>query len=494
MKSIWTQSCDIINKNSLSKNIETEVAIIGAGLCGTLIAYMLREKGIDAVVLEADRIASGQTKNTTAKITSQHGLLYSELIKNFGEEKARQFACANQQAVEEYGLIITKNNINCDYEQKDAFLYSREKENTLRQEARAAAVLGLPSSFVPSSSKLPFEVTGMVKFENQAQFNPLRFINAIAKDLTIYEKTRVIKVEKDIITTLSQGADVAGKTSLPTSTNTVKAKHIIFACHYPFINFPGLYFTRMHQERSYVIALENALQVDGMYICAKEGGYSLRNFGNCLLFGGENHRTGENSGGGRYESLREKAKELFPNSKEILHWSAQDCMTADGVPYIGQYSSGTPNWYVATGFNKWGMTSSMVAATILSKMVIGIENKNAEIFSPSRFSASDISQIVGEGVQAVKGLVRETVHLPDAVVASMAVGHGGVVDMEGKKVGVFKESPEKIYIVDTRCPHLGCQLEWNPDEKSWDCPCHGSRFDYTGKLIDNPAQEDISIE
>lgn len=478
MESIWSRSCQINERNSLEGSIEVDTVVIGAGLCGILTAYKLQERGKACIVVDKNTIASGQTKNTTAKITSQHGLIYHKLIETLGTEKARQYATANQQAVEEYERIITQNRLGCNFEKKDAYLYSIKNEKAMMEEAAAAKLLGLPASFV-AKINLPFDVAGAVKFENQAQFNPLKFIKEISKDLTIYENTNVISVEENTIIT---------------DKGVIIAKQIVFACHFPFINFPGLYFARMHQERSYAIALQDALQVDGMYISADCGGYSFRNYKDYLLMGGENHRTGENSEGGRYDNLILKAKELFPTSKATLHWSAQDCMTTDSIPYIGQYSMDTPNWYVATGFNKWGMTTSMVSATILSEIICGVKNRNSDVFSPSRFSLEDIPKIAIEGVQAIKGLARENFNVPKTTLDELPLGHGGIILVEGEKVGVYKESKEKVHIVTTRCPHLGCQLEWNVDEKSWDCPCHGSRFDYRGKLINNPAQEGINFE
>ena len=209
----------------------------------------------------------------------------------------------------------------------------------------------------------------------------------------------------------------------------------------------------------------------------------------------QNHRTGENTKGGKYDSLRAAAEKYFPGAKEVDHWSAQDCMPLDSIPYIGRFSESTPGWYVATGFKKWGMSSSMVAADILSDLICGQENPNAEVFSPYRFNTNSVPSAVTETVQAVKGLSRQIFSPGRAAVEQLPRGHGGIVtDSDGNKVGVYKDSNGKIYAVHPRCPHLGCQLEWNPDEKSWDCPCHGSRFDYHGNLIDNPAQANIASE
>lgn len=479
MQSVWTNTTDIPRQQMLERDLETDVAIIGGGMAGILTAYLLQERGVDAIVLEAETVACGQTKNTTAKITSQHGLIYDKLTKQFGREGAEQYARANQAAVAEYRRIITQNNIVCDFESCPSYVYSTAEKDPLEKEAEAAAALGLPASYT-TAVKLPFPVAGAVRFENQAQFHPLHFLRALLGKLSIYEHTPVRSVKEN---------------SILTDKHTVHARHIIFACHYPFLIVPGYYFMRMHQERSYVIALSDVMQLDGMYISMDDVGYSFRNYKDLLLLGGGNHRTGENSAGGKYEELRNAANKFFPGCKETAYWSAQDCMPHDGVPYIGQYSNSTPNWYVATGFQKWGMSSSMVAATLLSDAICGIDNPNAGVFSPQRYvPAASIPEFLKDGAQAVKGLFRENLSIPQATIDELPCGHGGVVEAEdGEKVGVYKDEEGSVHMVDTKCPHLGCQLAWNPDEKSWDCPCHGSRFDYTGKWLNGPAQKDIVL-
>lgn len=476
MDTIWTRTCNIPKRDTLQSNMKTEIAVIGAGLAGILIAFELQKSGKQVVVLEAKQIASGQTSHTTAKITSQHGLIYHHLIKHFGEELSRQYAVANEKAIAHYRLLIQQEQIACDFEEKDSYLYS-DNLKLLELEQEAVTKLGLPASFVTSTS-LPISAAGAIKFESQAQFHPLKFIKAISDSLNIYENTPVLSVDNHHI---------------QTEHGSVEADTIIFATHFPFINFPGMYFTRMHQERSYILALNHAPNVDGIFLSEGSSTYSLRNYGNLLLLGGENHRCGENVDGGHYEALRQKAKELFPNSIEVAHWSAQDCISVDSVPYIGHYSSKTPNWYVATGFQKWGMTTSMVAALILRDTLCGSTNPYATIFSPSRFATSDLLNISKEGTMAVKGLLKRTLQLPENVVEDLPRGQGAIVFVSGEKVGVYKDDDGTIYPVTVRCPHLGCQLEWNPDEKSWDCPCHGSRFDYYGNWISNPAQTNISI-
>lgn len=475
--SLWRQGANIPERAALKGDIEAETAVIGAGMAGMLTAYMLRARGRNAVVLEADRIGGGQTGSTTAKITSQHGMCYDALVKRLGREKARMYAEANETAVAEYARIVQERNIDCDFRRLPAFLYSRVSEEALMREADAARDLGIEARFEKDAG-LPFPNKGAVRFDGQAQFDPMRFLSAIAGGIPIYEKTRVVSVKDGLLTAES---------------GTVRAKHVVFAAHYPFINVPGWYFMRMHQERSYVLALESAWLPTGMYYGTDPGDVSLREAKGLLLLGGENHRTGENTKGGRYEELMRKAIKIAPGAREAARWSAQDCVTLDGIPYIGAYSAESPNWWVATGFGKWGMSSSMVAALALTGSILGDPPKWAAAFSPDRFSLSaSAKSLATETAQAFKGLARRAFAIPQATLAALPSGHGGIVEANGKKAGVYKDEQGHCHIVDPRCTHLGCQLEWNPDERSWDCPCHGSRFDYDGNLIDTPAQVRLS--
>ena len=476
MKSVWSESCKFRKREALNKDIKTDVLVIGAGIAGILTAYMLKQKGRDVVLIDAAEIASGNTKNTTAKITSQHDLIYSKLITEFGEEKARQYAKANELAIKKYKEIIEDKRIECDFEEKPAYVYSLNEVDVLKEEAKVAKNLGIDAEFVQEVN-LPFKIKGAVKFNNQAQFNPLKFLKGISNELVIYENTRALEIKENLVVT---------------SGGNITANNIVVATHYPIMNAPGYYFMKMHQERSYVLALENTSEIDGMYIDLNKEGYSFRTYNNLLLLGGISHRTGENEEGGSYDELRKVAKRLYPKAKEKYHWSAQDCMTIDGIPYIGRYSSETPNIYVATGFNKWGMTSSMVSAMIISDMILEKENDFSEIFSPRRFDLSlSINNIANDLIETAKNFIAQKVYIPSSEIEHIKNGHGGIIEYNGEKVGVYKDKEGKEFFVSTKCTHLGCQLSWNADELTWDCPCHGSRFDYKGRLIGSPATKDL---
>jgi glycine/D-amino acid oxidase-like deaminating enzyme/nitrite reductase/ring-hydroxylating ferredoxin subunit len=456
--------------------MRADAAVIGAGMAGILAATLLAQQGLKTVVLEAKTIAGGVTQGTTAKITSQHNLIYKKLIDAFGEEKAAQYAAANQNAIAKYKEIIDQNGIDCDFEQKNAFVYSLDDPKIIQSEVNAAQRIGIPAAFTEKTG-LPFGTAGACMFPDQAQFHPLKFIAALAEGLTILEHTMAKEID--------------GK-EIHTDGGTLHADFIVVATHYPFINMPGYYFLKMHQQRSYFIALENASPVDGMYIEAGGDGFSFRDYKNLLLLGGANHRTGENKDGGKYDIIRKTGGEWYPGATEKAFWSAQDCMTLDGVPYIGRYALTTPDMYVATGFNKWGMTGSMAAAMILADMIAGRKNEWADVFSPQRMDIlPSAKNFASNAAETVSALADEIFMVPKETLAQIKEGDAGIVESHGEKVGVFRSEDGQAHIVTTKCAHLGCQLAWNPDENTWDCPCHGSRFDTDGNVIGNPAMKGL---
>lgn len=431
--SVWSDTVALPRFCSLKHDLKVDVLIIGGGMAGILCAGLLQRAGVDYALVEADRICCGITKNTTAKLTSQHGLIYERMLRRFGAEKTKMYWNANEAALEEFRKLC--RNIPCDFEEKDAYIYSLHDRAKIEKELTALQKLGIPAKGA-DALPLPFEVAGAVQFPKQAQFHPLKFTASFVGNLRIYERTKV--------------RELVGMTAV-TDSGRIDAKKIIVATHFPLLNKHGSYYLKMYQDRSYVIALSDAQDVSGMYADEDASGLSFRNAGDLLLLGGGSHRTGKQ--GGAWRVLEDFAAREYPSAQIRYRWATQDCMTLDDIPYIGNYSSRTPDLYVATGFNKWGMTSSMVSAMILSDMVQGKDNPYAWVFSPSRSILRP--QLAINGFEAVKNLI-----------------------MPSKK----------------RCPHLGCALKWNREEQTWDCPCHGSRFTADGELIDNPATADLKID
>ncbi|HKL79201.1 MAG TPA: FAD-dependent oxidoreductase [Mobilitalea sp.] len=464
----------------MTEEISTEVAVIGGGLAGVLVAYQLQKQGVPVVVLECREVGSGMTKNTTAKITSQHGLIYRKLIMYKGEERAWEYARANQEAIDNYDNIIKELQIDCDYEIKSNYIYTLDDELKIRQEVESALQLGLPAVFTKDTT-LPFKVKAAIRFDQQAQFHPLKFLDAVAEKLIIYENTRVTEIHKDGLIVTDKGK--------------IKAKKIVIATHYPFINVPGYYFFRLHQERYYLSALEShdmesRFRLDGMYLDADPDGFTFRNYKDYLLLGSGNHRAGEYQPLDAYARIERAAKKWYPEAKIVYTWSNQDCMTPDTIPYIGKYSVRTPNIYVATGFNKWGMTSAMVAAMIISERIGGRNHAYQKVFNPRRMMLSGSRVLVKDAAITTISLLSEYMNIPHNRLKDIGKGKAGVVKYNGQRVGVYRDEEDKYYFVTTKCPHLGCKLEWNQNELTWDCPCHGSRFDYRGNMINNPAMRD----
>ncbi len=448
MESLWRKEtgeikCQKSNGKSEKEHADTkyDVIVIGAGMAGILIAYYLQEAGKKVLVLEAKTIASGQTEGTTAKITSQHGLKYSHLLNTVGLEKARLYARANEEAIREYERLISLKKIDCQFQPTIAYLYATEDERPLKEEVRVATLLGV-DAFYTEETELPFKMLGAAGFRNQAQFQPLEFLKGLSEELTVLENIQVQKIK---------GHGVI------TEKGIFNAENIVVATHYPLKNVPGFYFLRQHQERSYCLALSGCEKVDGMYLGIDGEALSVRIAGEYLLLGGYAHRTGHQKRCYARLKLEEYAQKYFPQAQIETFWAAQDCMPHDGIPFIGRYSWFTPNLYVATGFQKWGMSSSMVAALLIRDEICGIKNSYSKVFTPQRFHFEAGKQdFLIDVKENVKGLARGLFH---------------------------KKSP--------RCTHLGCGLHWNAEEESWDCACHGSRFDKKGEILDNPAKKDI---
>lgn len=476
MESIWTKTVSLPSFPALEGDVKADAAIIGGGLAGILTADLLRREGVNAAVIEANRIGSGQTGGTTAKLTAQHGLKYSQLLKDLGAEAAGQYARANLWAVERLRHQAAEWNIDCDFTDCTAFLYTTGAPGLLQAEYEACKGLGM-DVFWAQNTELPFPAAAL-GLRDQARFHPLKLLAALAEGLTIYEHSRVLAVD-------------GGK--VRTDRGGVTAEKVIFTCHFPFLNLPGYYFARQHQERSYVLALENAAAPRDVYLGVDEDGLSLRSWGKYLLLGGGGHRTGDNRQGGKYELLRQAARRFWPECRVTAAWSAQDCMPMDGVPYIGLYADSRPDWLVATGFQKWGMSSSVIAAEVLSDLALGrTPVADSAVFSPQRFRAgASAKQLAEDAACSIRGLGRRLLEPGRVSVEELPAGHGGVVEVDGEKMGVYRDEDGEVFAVPVKCPHLGCQLEWNPDEKSWDCPCHGSRFDYQGRLLEGPAQTDL---
>ena len=455
----------------LAEKLRADVAVIGGGMAGILTAFLLREERLRVVLLEEDRLAGGATGRMTARLSAQHGLFCERLIRDFGEHLARQYVAAQLHAVRQYRALIEGRGVDCGLCEQFSHVYTAPNGPSLEREYACALLLGAPAELVPADA-LPFAAREALRFRQQARFEPIPFLAALLPGLAVYEHSPV--------------RDIRAHT-VRCDGGSVEAAHVVVATRYPMLERWGLYHLKLRQEQAYLLALADAPRIDGWYLDADTRGWSLQQRGGQLILGGGLHRCGE-APGDAYERLRAQARLWFPAAREVRAWSAQDCATLDGVPYIGRYSAATPHLHVAAGFGRWGMTNSMVAATLLTAEILGRHYPYADVFSPARFFPSASIEAMMEGaLYAARGKKRRLVTAAERETAAIAPGHGGIVRHHGRQYGVYRDERGALYAVSPVCPHRGCALAWNDAEKTWDCPCHGSRFDYTGRRLFHPA-------
>ena len=411
-----------------------------------------------------------------------------------GKEKAKQYLEANEQAIQNMKKIIQEERIECEFEEQEAYVFTKEESQipSIKREVEIVNKLGFPAEFV-TNLELPVKAIGAIKFSNQAQFNPCKYCVGLMqamkdKNVTIYENTKVVEVKQK-----SKKYEV-----ITEDENRVTAKYVVLASHYPIINIPGYYFLKMYQSLSYVIGVETQkVDFQGMYINSEKPTLSFRMAGEgknrILLIAGSDHKTGEKKDLSKsYKDLENVAKQLDQNAKVKYRWCTEDCISLDKIPYIGEFSSLMPNVYVATGYKKWGITSSNVAANILVDKILGKENPYEEVFSSTRLEPIKNHQEMGNMIKEVtKSLIVEKFKLPKETIEAIQKEEGKIVEVEGKKVGIYKDETGTIFAIKPVCSHLGCELSWNNLEKTWDCPCHGSRFTYQGKSIYTPSIHDL---
>jgi glycine/D-amino acid oxidase-like deaminating enzyme/nitrite reductase/ring-hydroxylating ferredoxin subunit len=494
-QSYWIASTSTTDYPKLEEDIKVDVLIIGGGMAGISSAYMLAKEGVKVAILEADRILQGTTGHTTAKITSQHGLIYNKIKNKMSMEFAQQYADANESAVRFIEKTQNELHIDCDFTSQPSYVFTRQDEyvQKIKDEVETASKLGIKASFV---EEIPFNfpIKAAVRFENQAQFHPRKYLLGLAEEITkkgvsIFEQTRAIDIEENgaYVVTTKDGKKVT-------------AEKVIIASHYPFYNKHGMYFARIYPERSYAIAIKAKEKFPGgMYVSAEDPAKSLRSQtsdnGELIIISGEHHKTGQGKDTTcHYEALIAFAKDYFTVEDIPYRWSTQDCMTIDDVPYIGHYTSNTPNLYVATGFRKWGMTNSTVSAMILSDLIVRGKSPYQDVYNPSRKTiTASAKEFVKENVNVAKELLKGKLsRLPEDF--EIKPGEGKVINGNGERIGAFRDEKGGLHLVNTTCTHMGCELMWNSAERSWDCPCHGSRFTYDGDIVEGPAVMPLTYE
>lgn len=490
MISYWVDSTSKTNFPKLDTNLSTDVCIVGGGITGLATAYMLRNSGLKVTLLEASEIGMGVTANTTAKITSEHDLFYDYLIKSFGFDTAKKYLDSNEEAIRTVENIVKTENIDCGFERQNAYVYTCSKDfiQKIKDETDAVKSLGLDAKLVTKTS-LPFNIKAAICFPNQAKFHPRKYILGLLpalEKMNIFEHSKVTNIKAE-----------DGHYKVYSNNHIVDCKYLVLASHYPIKNFPGMYFLKMYQDKSYVIAVDTKKPLfDGMYISAEEPVTSFRTADNLLLVGGSGHKTGANNIDldKSYLNLENYIKSIYPDAEVKYKWTTEDCVSLDKLPYIGKFSKLFNNMYVATGYKKWGMTTSHVAAKIITDDILGKENKYASIYSATRLQPIKNCKAFGEILnQTVYSLAINKMRKPKIDYTEIQNNCGGIVNYKGKKIGLYKDKSGRMYAVKPFCTHLGCELSWNNLEKTWDCPCHGSRFDYTGRIITEPTTKNLEI-
>lgn len=476
------------DKNSI-QNKKYDILIIGGGITGLTTAYLLRNTGYKIGIIEGSSVGYGTTGYTTAKLTVQHNILYDYLINSFSIEKAKQYLKANEEGLNLIKEIIVSNNIECDFKEQTAYVYATTEDEvkTLKTELEAYKKLSI-DGFYTDGINLPNKSLGALGIKNQGQFNPLKYLYSIynilleSNFIDIYENVRALNIEPH-----------SNEHTVNTDCGDVHAKKLIVTSHYPFdIDF-GLFFLRIYQEKSYVIvAKTNTEPFEGMYININDPVYSMRyqytDNEAFLILGGGNHRVAiKENEEDSYKELEQFLKEHFPDAEVITKWSTQDCMTYDKIPYIGNISNNIDNIYVATGFNKWGMTSSAASALILRNKILGINDDYSEIFDPSRITPILSSkEFLPTGAVIASGFMKRIKPIYDELF-DVKMGEGKIVNYNGRRVGVFREENGDYFCINPVCTHMKCSVSFNGAEKTWDCQCHGSRFDVNGKILEGPA-------
>lgn len=494
MKSLWLEASNKEEFPRLLRDKKIKVCVIGVGIFGIMTAYYLTKEGYDVCILEKEESPFLKTTgHTTAKITAQHGLLYHYLLQEKGEEAAREYWRLNTEAIEEIEQNIEDNKIDCSFERKTNYIYTTEEVEVekIKEECEALKQLAIPYVY-QEEVDLPFKIKAAIGIPHQAQFHPIQYLQGILQVLKqsgveIYTNSPCLDIKKE-------GENYECKTP----HGSIFAEKVVMATHYPVLNIPGFYFTKMYQSSSYVIAIETKKSLpEGMYLNIEAPIYSFRTATikdkNYLLIGGADHKTGDNiTYQDSYGVLEQKAKELYPDAKVVYRWSTNDCITLDKIPYIGEFSSLMKNVYIASGFNKWGMTSSHVAAKlIVQKITKKIENV-PEIFTATRFEPIDNKDEMKNMVtDTIKSMVGKRIKKEKLKLEDIKEETGAIIEAEGGKLGVYKRGDGSFILIRPVCTHLGCMLTWNDADKTWDCPCHGSRFDKEGNVLQGPAMRNL---
>lgn len=483
-KSIWLETSDGTNLPSLTDDISTDILVVGGGITGLTASFELAKTGAKVILIDGGRIISDVTANTTAKITSLHGFIYSDLIRIFGFEIAKEYFRANQESLEHIRKQVKELSIDCDFEDKSFHFFSEnnKSDQKLGKEYESLKSLGVPVEW-DKENELPFK-TKSYHLEDQAQFHPRKYLLTLAekfRDLggQIFENTKAYNI-------------IPGNPNIiKTSGGKISAGKVIIATHYPFYD-NHTFYTKLYPRKSYVLLLKlNGKTPQDMYYSYGSQIFTLRNFkdesGEYLILSGAAHKAGEVRDTGKYyKMLEDYARSHFDVDQIKLHWSTQDNGTPDRLPYIGETKS--KNIFVGTGFGGWGMTTGVMTGHMLSQMAIGTY-KGSNIFDPKRKTRKSLKYIF-ENTKVAAHVILDRIRIPGANIEKLSSNSGDIFRIKGKEKAVYKNSG-KLHTLSPKCTHMGCLVNWNEGEKTWDCHCHGSRFSSEGKVIHGPAIFDL---
>ena len=488
--SLWLATAGRTDYPSLSKDTEVDVAVIGGGIVGLTAALALKRAGRSVAVIEAARVGTGVTGHTTGKVTSLHQLVYRELRRRHDEFTARVYGQANQAAIDHVAQVVADEGIDCDFRRVANYTYAESEKSLarVRDEATIAADLGLPAAFT-TDVPLPFEVKGAVRFDNQAQMHSVKYVQGLARAVDgngshVFEQTRAQNLSEGTpcVVTADQGK--------------LRARDVIVATNVPFLN-RGLFVMRSHPHRSYLIAgaVRNE-PFDATFIGADQPLRSILSvrIGSTtyLLTGGEGHRVSEpGNTTERYRALAAFARDRLSVTEVAYRWSTQDGIPLDGLPYVGLITPTAKHVYVVTGLRKWGLSNGTAAALILTDTICGRPNPWAKVFDSNRITpVASATRFFRENLATAAASLRSKLrHESDD--ATLAPGEAAVVKVDGDKTAVYKDRTGQIHAVSAVCTHLGCTVEFNPADTTWDCPCHGSRYTTDGTVIQGPATKDL---
>jgi glycine/D-amino acid oxidase-like deaminating enzyme/nitrite reductase/ring-hydroxylating ferredoxin subunit len=489
--SLWIATSSEARTRPQWPSDHVDVAVVGAGIAGLTTARLLAAEGASVVVVDAGEVAAGATGYTTAKVTALQRTTLSEIVARHGAERAAAYADANRAAVERVAELATADAIDCELERAPACTFTVAADAVGEIEAEHAAALGagLPTR-LDADTELPLDVAAAVWLDDQVQFHPRRYclglVDAIVQSGgAVLEHTRALGVERR-----------TGGCMVTTASGTIDAGHVVVASHLPFLDRGG-FFARAHPYRSYALAVRlEGERIGGMYISAESPTRSIRSTpGGWTILGGEGHKVGHDPDTReRYGALDGWARHHFPVAEVGYRWSAQDYESVDGLPYVGRLTPGRGRIWVATAFRKWGMSNGTAAAMILSDLISGRDNPWAETFDATRLApGASLKSLVTENLEVGKRFVIDRVKTrhPQPV-EELATGEGAIAELDGEPVAAYRDEDGTLHTVAPNCTHLGCRVAFNTAERSWDCPCHGSRFDVDGHVLEGPATEDLA--